>query len=103
MLMQDASWQNRVVLQWLSHSPTAEVMDMEMGTLKDDYIAGKPMIKYLRYNFPITVKDLNSLGIGSFNDKDVASIIEMSNAQNRELLYKIGAAASDKIQKQHFE
>jgi patatin-like phospholipase/acyl hydrolase len=32
MLMQDASWQNRVMLQWLSQSPTADYMDMEIGT-----------------------------------------------------------------------
>ncbi len=103
MLMQDASWQNRVVLQWLSNSPTADVMDGEMGTMKGDYVAGKPMIKYLRYNFPITLKDLNGLGLGSFNENDVSCLIEMSNAQNRELLYKIGVVASDKIEKQHFE
>jgi uncharacterized protein len=104
MLMQDASWQNRVVLQWLSKSPTAENMDGEMGSLQDDYIAGKPMLHYLRYNFPITVDELNGLGLGKkFDDKDVANIVEMSNAENRFLLYDIGVAASSKIQKEHFE
>lgn len=102
MLMQDASWQNRVVLQWLSNSPTAEVMDGEMGNLSGDFVAGNPMIKYLRYNFPITVNDLNALGIGTFTNDDVASIVEMSNAKNKELLYKIGLAASEKIKNQHF-
>jgi patatin-like phospholipase/acyl hydrolase len=104
MLMQDASWQNQIVLQWLSQSPTAFTIDMEIGSLKDDYIAGKPLIKYLRYNFPITENDLNGLGLGkTFTEKDVASIIEMSNAGNRELLYKIGVAASSKIEKKHFD
>lgn len=104
MLMQDASWQNQIVLQWLSQSPTAFTIDMEIGSLKDDYIAGKPLIKYLRYNFPITENDLNGLGLGkTFTEKDVASIVEMSNAGNRELLYKIGSAASSKIEKKHFD
>jgi len=104
MLMQDASWQNQIMLQWLSNSPTAHFIDMEIESLRDDYIADKPLIKYLRYNFPITVNDLNHLNLGrEFNEKDVASLIEMSNSENRELLYQIGVAASDKVEIGHFE
>ncbi|MBK7433739.1 MAG: patatin-like phospholipase family protein [Chitinophagaceae bacterium] len=103
MLMQDASWQNQIMLQWLSDSPTAHTIDMEIGNLKGDHIGGKPMLKYLRYNFPITENDLNGLGLGrSFDQKDVASITEMSNAENRELLYQIGTAASTSVLPVHF-
>ena len=104
MLMQDASWQNQIILQWLSNSPTAHYIDREIEMLKDDYIAGKPLIKYLRYNFPITENDLNGLSLGkTFTPKDVESLVEMSNAQNREQLYKIGEAASVSILKSHFD
>lgn len=104
MLMQDASWQNQIVLQWLSDSPTAQTIDMEIGSLNGDYISGKPLIKYLRYNFPITENDLNGLGLGkNFTNKDAASIIDMSNASNRELLYEIGVAASSKVEPGHFD
>ncbi len=104
MLMQDASWQNQIVLQWLSASPTAHYIDMEIEDLKDDFIAEKARIKYLRYNFPITENDLNGLRLGrNFNSNDVASLVEMSNAENRELLYDIGYAASDKIMSEHFD
>ena len=105
MLMQDASWQNQIMLQWLSDSPTANYIDMEIEYLKDDYIGNQPQLKYLRYNFPITENDLNSLQIKgkSFTDKDVASLIEMSNAQNRELLYEIGKVAGEReIKEEHF-
>ncbi len=104
MLMQDASWQNQIVLQWLSNSPTAHTIDGEIGDLKGDNIGGKQHFKYLRYNFPITRKSLNDLKLErSFEDKDVAGIIEMSNAGNREILYKIGAAAAaTEIDKNHF-
>jgi patatin-like phospholipase/acyl hydrolase len=102
MLMQDASWQNQILLQWLSNSPTAHYIDMEIESLKDDYIAGKPLIKYLRYNFPITENDLNGLGIGNFTQEDVVSLIEMSNAENRQRLYKIGEAAAGSVLKSHF-
>lgn len=102
MLMQDASWQNQIMLQWLSNSPTAHYIDMEIESLKDDFIGNKPMIKYLRYNFPITENDLNGLKIGTFSEDDVENLVEMSNAENREILYKIGVAASVSIEKSHF-
>ncbi len=103
MLMQDASWQNQIVLQWLSNSPTAHYIDMEIETLRDDNVGDKPHIQYLRYNFPITVKELNALNLGkTFNDEDVESLVEMSNAGNREILYKIGVAAAEKINREHF-
>lgn len=103
MLMQDASWQNQVVLQWLSNSPTANEMDMQMGSLNGDYIGGKALIKYLRYNFPMTVDTLNGLGLKKvFNEKKVKDLIEMSNAKNRFILLEIGKLASKEIKSGHF-
>ena len=107
MLMQDSSWQNQTVLQWMSKSPTALSIDGEMGDLTDDYVGGKPLIKYLRYNFPITEDDLKSLNdpkLGQeFTEKDVKSLLEMSDAKNRYKLYDIGAASAEQIVKaEHF-
>jgi len=105
MLMQDASWQNRVVLQWLSNSATAELLDGEMGTLEGDVLGGNPWIKYLRYNFPITIDSMNTLNIENgkkYSNKDIANLVEMSNAENRYILYKIGLAASAEISEDHF-
>jgi len=104
MLMQDASWQNQVMLQWISDSPTAHEIDSEIGTLGADFLGGKALLKYLRYNFPITEEKLNGLGFEQkFNSEDVASLVEMSNAGNRQLLYEIGTAASETIQSTHFD
>lgn len=103
MLMHDASWQNQIILQWLSNSPTAHYIDMEIEDLKDDFIGDKPIIKYLRYNFPLTENDLNSLDLGvNFAIKDVENLVEMSNAENRQLLLKIGLAAAEKVKMNHF-
>ena len=104
MLMQDASWQNRLIMQWLSNSPTADYMDMEIEKMDDDYLAGKPIISYLRYNFRITENDLNELGFTRiFTAADVKSITDMSNSANRQLLYQIGWKASEAIKREHFE
>jgi uncharacterized protein len=103
MLMQDASWQNRLLLQWLSRSPTAEIMDGEMGDLSEDVLSGEPLISYLRYNFAITKDNLNALGFESrFTDKDVLSIADMARSKNKELLYEIGYKASTIIKPEHF-
>ena len=104
MLMQDASWQNRVVLQWISQSPTADYMDMEIGDMDEDLLGSKPLISYLRYNFRITENDLNDLGFKRiFTAADVKSLTDMSNSDNRQLLYQIGAKASHTIKQEHFE
>jgi len=104
MLMHDASWQNRLLLQWISQSPTADFMDMEIGNMDGDLLGNKPLISYLRYNFSITEPELNRLGLGQvFTAADVKSITDMSNADNRQLLYQIGWKASASIQPEHFE
>lgn len=104
MLMQDASWQNRVMLQWISQSPTADYMDMEIGDMDGDLLGSKPLISYLRYNFRITENDLNDLGFKRiFTAADVKSLTDMSNSDNRQLLYQIGAKASYTIKQEHFE
>lgn len=103
MLMQDASWQNQIMLQWISNSPTAHHIDMEMETLSGDLLAGTPLIKYLRYNCALTENELNGLKLGqTFGPKDIESIVEMSNAENRQLLYKIGFKAAEKVLFEHF-
>ncbi len=104
MLMQDASWQNQIVLQWLSNSKTAIHIDGEIENLNGDLLGEKPLINYLRYNFPITENTLNGLGLGKlFTDEDVKDLIEMSNAKNRHLLYQIGEfAAAKEILSSHF-
>lgn len=105
MLMQDASWENQTILQWMSDSPTAVSIDMEVGTLKDDHLGGAPMLKYLRYNQPFTVNDLNGLKLSKPIDDDfLESLIEMSNAQNRHFLYEIGQKAAEQLVKpDHFD
>ena len=103
MLMQDASWQNRILLQWLSKSPTAEVIDSEIGDMGDDMLSGTPLISYLRYNFGITKDNLNGLGLErKFNDMDVISVADMARAKNKGLLYEIGYKASSVIKPEHF-
>lgn len=77
---------------------------MEIETLKGDYLAAKPLIKYLGYNFPFTENDLNGLNLGkTYSGKDVDDLVEMSNVHNREELYRIGeVAAKESVREEDF-
>lgn len=97
MLMQDASWQNQIMLQWLSKSPTAKEIDSEMKDLKDDCLYEKPILNYLRFNICLSENSLNGLGLNrEFTFRDIKDIAEMSNAGNRYLLYDIGKESAEK-------
>ncbi|MCS3528656.1 patatin-like phospholipase/acyl hydrolase [Chryseobacterium sp. JUb7] len=97
MLMQDASWQNQVLLQWLSKSPTAVHIDLEMENLKDEFLFEKPLLNYLRFNTSLSEGTLNQLELGKiFIMKDSINLSKMSNAANRFLLYDIGKNAAEK-------
>lgn len=105
MLMQDASWQVQTMLQWISNSPTATKIDGEMGDLSKDLMVKPAVIEYLRYNIAMTKDNLNDLKMGkTYNtDKELEDIIEMSNAENRFDLYKIGVEASKEVVAKHFD
>jgi hypothetical protein len=106
MLMQDASWQNQLILQWLSNSPTAYVIDGEIGNLGNDLIGREKndaYLSYLRYNMWIDNETLSPLTGKQYSQKDLDNLTEMSNADSRFELHDIGVkAAAKEISKEHF-
>ncbi|MES2618864.1 MAG: patatin-like phospholipase family protein [Bacteroidota bacterium] len=104
MLMDDACWQNQILLQWLSNSATADAIDLEMNNLKGDQLAPQPLLHYLRYNTELTENSLNAMQLGKlFDEKAVDQLLEMSNGNNAGLLYEIGSKiAHSKISAEHF-
>ncbi|HOZ87304.1 MAG TPA: hypothetical protein PL029_06070 [Bacteroidia bacterium] len=54
-------------------------------------------------NDRITENDSNSLQKGrNFSAKNVENLVEMGNAQNRQILYNIGLSASTNVLVLHF-
>jgi patatin-like phospholipase/acyl hydrolase len=107
MLMQDASWHNQAILQWLSKCDTRWPIDGEMGDLKDDMVnfgsQGGGMLSYLRYNLWIEASGLNALMNKTYTQQQVDDLDEMSNAGSRFELYDIGSKdAATKIADAHF-
>lgn len=107
MFMQDASWHNQIMLQWLSNSPTAWQIDGEIGRLEHDCIGGDKknaaLISYLRYNLWLDTETLNPLMKKNYTQREIDGLTEMSNADSRFELYDIGVkAAKTAIEENHF-
>jgi hypothetical protein len=104
-VMDDCSWFNELLLQWLSDSPTARSLDDEIDTLNSDVLGSRdPWISYLRYNANI---ELDWLGKHMAEEGIDASRLEslraMDNPDSLELLAKIGNAAAKTVLPEHFE
>jgi patatin-like phospholipase/acyl hydrolase len=107
MLMQDASWHNQIILQWLSSSPTRWEIDSEIGKMEDDLLvadtSSKGLLSYLRYNLWLDEENLEKLMNKPYNRKQVNGLVEMSNAESRFELYDIGVkAAKNDVSAEHF-
>ena len=100
MLMQDASWLNQTILQWLSSSPVAWNINGEMGNLSEDILAPghspKGFISYLRYNTMLSKKELEQLMGRPYAQEKVDSLIEMDRATNCPELFEIASKAAQK-------
>jgi patatin-like phospholipase/acyl hydrolase len=98
MLMQDASWHNQTILQWMSACDTRWCIDGEIGDMSNDMITadttGKGLLTYQRYNLWLDAPTLKELMKKDYTAKEIADLVEMSNADSREELYTIGENGS---------
>jgi len=110
MFMQDASWQNQQILQWLSNSPTSVEIDSEVTALEDDILSDEPgrkkgLIHYLRYNVFLDPVDLNERFKPEkpYTQKEADDLAAMDNAKNCEKLYDLGyQAGAQELKPEHF-
>lgn len=93
LFMEDANYMNQTILQFLSNSPTARMIDSEILDLKNDLITDKPALHYVRYNVLIEENELNGLGL-NFTQEQLESLRQMDAAENKNTLYQIGAVAA---------
>jgi hypothetical protein len=107
MFMQDASWHNQLLLQWMAKSPTAWEIDGEIGNLENDLIVvdkdKRGLFSYLRYNAWLDQPNLQQLMGRQYSKEEIKDLVEMSNAASRYELYDIGIkAAASQVEKNHF-
>ena len=92
-LMDDCANLVETLLQWMSTSQTARVIDSELDDLRHDLIAPAPLISYLRYNVALTKAALGQIGM-AFDDEKVEGLSAMDDPGNMKTLQEIGAKAA---------
>lgn len=96
LLMTDAFWQNQLLLQALSLTPTPWQIDSEVGDGQGGLISGAPLVHYLRYDVLLEQEFLqNQLGL-NYSEKEARKLREMSKPANVEQLAGIGELAAKK-------
>lgn len=107
MFMQDASWHNQLIMQWLSKCNTRFPIDGEIGDLTDDLITNdgdkKGLLTYTRYNMWLDAANLKEVTGDDYSKDRIDGLVEMSNATSRFELFDIGAKdAETKVLEAHF-
>ena len=102
-MMDDCDVHVETILQWLSNSKSARVIDGEIGDLCDDLLCSKPLLTYLRYNLEFNPKWISE-NIGKDYTKPFLKELEkMDKPKNVEHLIKLGqAAAEEQVKEDHF-
>ncbi len=102
-LMDDCAALVETMMQWMSASPTAREIDLELGDLSGDLVAGSPLFSYLRYDVSLKEEVLTKdLGM-NLSDEVLATISDMDKPENLGTLKDIGELAADRQMKdEHF-
>jgi uncharacterized protein len=95
-VLQDCAVQQETMLQWMSASPTARIIDRELGGLEGDLLNGAPVMSYLRYNVDLRPESVRRLD-GTLTAIDTTALSAMDAPGNMEILHRLGrlAAAQD--------
>ena len=111
MIMSDAVLQNHLMLQYLSRSPTASQIDLEVGNLNDDLLAPEPLLHYLRYNVSLEHSPadgdnsltLSKLGLTEKDGFHPEELRDLDRGSNTPQLLEVGnAAAREGVEADHF-
>lgn len=101
-MIEDASELDRTILQWISRSPTAQKIDLQIGDLAEDGLGPAPLISYLRYDVALEASDLRAVGV-EMSDAEAVALREMSRAENLAQLDAVGrAAGAARVRADHF-
>lgn len=101
VLMNDATKQNQLILQYLSKTPTPWEIDREIGEMTDDCLTPEPLLTYLRYNAKLDENPLNELALSKMVPK-LESLRNMEIGSNVQDLIEIGERAA-KVERNRIE
>jgi uncharacterized protein len=101
-LMDDCASLVETSLQWMSDSPTARIIDRELGDCADDVLGGAPLLSYLRYNTWLTPEHVERLTPG-LAPEQVTILAAMDDPDSMAALLRVGEAVGrEQVSPAHF-
>lgn len=91
------------LMQWMSNSPTARIIDRELGTLEGSYAGAGPCLSYQRYNVNFEQQWFNDhLGM-TCSKEQLDDLARMDKPDNMQQLEDIGVQAAERfVLAEHF-
>jgi hypothetical protein len=103
-VMRDCAMLQETMLQWMSASATARVIDRELEDLRNDVLGGTPLLRYLRYDVDLGPDNIQKLDPTLTNPDTWGSLTEMDAPENMEVLHSLGMLAGRRdVSDSHFE
>lgn len=102
-VLEDCADLVEVVMQWMSHSPTARSIDREIGTLEGSQAGTGPCLSYLRYNIHFE-PDWFSKNLEMPMSRELLDdLAKMDKPGNMRQLEQIGQLAAERfVRPEHF-
>ncbi|MEJ2541304.1 MAG: patatin-like phospholipase family protein [Gemmatimonadota bacterium] len=101
-LMDDTASLVETMAQWMSTGHTHREIDMDLGTLRDDFVGGEPHFTYARYDLPLRRDAVDALK-PSIDDETLASLTEMDVPENMPLMKELADLdAAERVEDRHF-
>ena len=94
-LMDDCGSLQEMLLQWMSACPTSRHLDREIGDLCDEFLGGKPLLTYLRYNVDLRKENVQKLAPDVTDPETIQSLSAMDAPENMEILHRLGKRAAE--------
>jgi len=102
-VLDDCAALQETMLQWMSESPTARIIDSELGDMRGDLVAGVPLLRYLRYNADLGPGKIRALLGDLATTFDLRDLTAMDAPDHMGVLHQIGLAAGQRdVSSEHF-
>lgn len=102
-VLEDCADLVEVVMQWMSHSPTARSIDRDMGTLEGSHIGPGPSLSYLRYNVHFEPEWFKQWLGTDYTKDELDELAKMDKPDNMDKLEAIGKLAAERfVSPDHF-
>jgi hypothetical protein len=102
-VLEDCEDMVEVMLQWMSRSPTARVIDRELGMLSGAYVGTGPSLRYHRYNVHFEPAWFEQNLGRSITAKMLNDLAQMDKPANMTHLEEIGQMAAERfVLPEHF-